>query len=231
MNYNYVGSHKCLSQDSNVIEWPINDGDVGKHSIDIGREILKVTKNEIECLWKMKHGNIITMLGIYYGDCSEYMLPLLVMESVQYSLCQYIEKGNLCEWNIVFGILEGVSSGLVYLHEVNKIAHNNISERTVLLTKHLVAKLSSFEYAKSIASNCSREPNKSKFSHFNCDTFADVHAFSQVLYCTISCKHRGVCSSEKIIEPLLSFANRCTNKCTENHPSFPEILDAIKVYR
>ena len=227
----YVGSQKYLSQDSNVIESPINDGDITKSSLDNGREILKVTKNEIECLWKMKHGNIITMLGIYYEDCSEYMLPLLVMESVQYSLWQYIEKGYLSGWNNVFGILEGVSSGLVYLHEVNKIAHNNISERTILLTKDLVAKLSSFEYAKSIASNCYRELSKSKFSHSNCDTFADVCAFSQVMYCTVSCKHLDVCLSEKFIEPLLSFAEKCANKCLDNHPSSPEILDAIKVYR
>ena len=222
-------SHKYFSGDSSIVEHPINDADITKYSIDECKEILKVTENEIEYLWKMRHENVITMLGIYYENSSENTLPMLVMESVQYSLCQFIENVTLCKWNDVFRILEGVSNGLIYLHEVKKVSHNNISEKTILLTDHLVVKLSSFEYAKAIISTCYSEPDKSNFLCSVCDTFADVRAFGEVTYCVTSCKNLDLC--EHFTLPLHSFAKRCTNTCVNDHPSSPEILDAIKVYR
>lgn len=224
-------SHKHLDWDLNMIEHPINNADITSYSIDECREILKISKNEIEYLWKMKHENIITMLGIYYEGNAENMLPMLVMESIQYNLCQYMENSTLCEWNNLFGILEGASSGLIYLHEEKNISHNNISERTILLTKHLVVKLSSFEYAKPITSNCYGTSDKNIFDRSVCDTFADVRAFGEVMYCVTSCKHLDASLSEQFIVPLHSFANKCENTCKESHPSSLEILDAIKMYR
>ena len=216
----------------NVVECPISDADISNSftGLDL-KEALKVTKNEIKHLHKMRHENIITMLGIYYeGDT----LPMLIVESVQFSLYEYLRSNTSFMWNDLCGFLEGASSGLLYLHEVKEVCHNNISVRTILLTKHLTVKLSSFEYARPITYNCRklnyRKPNNDNFN--SCDTHADVNAFGVVMDFTLSCKPTDEDAIKKCCELLQSYAIRCTNKCIKNpHPTSSEILDAIKQYR
>jgi len=172
----------------------------------------------------MRHTNIITILGLYYEDSSKNTLPILVMEPVHFNLSRYLQSNNGShEWNELFGILEEVSNGLLYLHENQKISHNNISHRTILLTDHLVVKISCFEYAKKINFDCSVKPNKDSFP---CDTYADIYTFSNIMYSIIS---HGAYSEN--LHEVLKFAEQCTKKCTEKHPSSNEILDAIKKYR
>ena len=214
--------------DINVVGCPISDANVRKKFTSLDhREIFKVTKNEIEHLHKMRHENIITMLGIYYEGNNT--LPMLIVESVQFSLYEYLRSKTSFAWNDLCGFLEGASSGLLYLHEVKEVCHNNISERTILLTKHLTVKLSSFEYARTITYNC-RNPTNDNFSC--CDTHADVSAFGAVMDFTLSCRLCDRDSSDKCCELLQSFAIKCKNQFIENpHPTSIEILDAIKQYR
>ena len=72
---------------------------------------------------------------------------MLVMESVEYDLNYCLEHKYLASWEVLCFVLKGIASGLIYLHEVASVVHNNISLWSILLTKYFVVKISSFESA------------------------------------------------------------------------------------
>ena len=103
---------------------------------------------EIELLSRMKHPNIVQFFGIHYSATS--CLPVLVMESLQCSLTGFLEtheKGSLDE-AMELSILLDVSKGLVYLHEVQQVAHRDLSSNNILLTTHMNAKIADLGSAR-----------------------------------------------------------------------------------
>ena len=116
------------------------------------QEILEKFFKEIKRLSKMSHPNIVKFLGIYYKeDPSLSMeLPVLIMEKMECSLTQYLsthEKGSIPE-DQMLNILLDVSKGLVYLHEVMKVAHRDLSSNNILLAADLRAKIADLGSAR-----------------------------------------------------------------------------------
>ena len=100
----------------------------------------------LECLQhgKPRHSNIVNMLGVFYPK--EDILPLLVMELMEYNLTQLLDKHQNISMYVKLSILQDVSRGLCYLHAQNPpIAHQALYSDNILFTKGLTAKIGDFK--------------------------------------------------------------------------------------
>ena len=105
-----------------------------------------------ECVQSSRilHPNVVQFLGIYYPN-PRAGLPWLVMELMHISLRGLIEKYENDDFPFHFklSILMDTCHGLQFLHSQN-IIHRDLSSNNILLTKHLVAKISDLGMAKVI---------------------------------------------------------------------------------
>ena len=105
-----------------------------------------------ECVQSSRilHPNVVQFLGIYYPS-PRARLPWLVMELMYISLTGLIEKYEKDDFPFHFklSILMDTCHGLQFLHSQN-IVHRYLSSNNILLTKHLVAKISDLGMAKVI---------------------------------------------------------------------------------
>ena len=102
---------------------------------------------------RIHHPNVVQMLGIYYLT-PQAKLPWLVMEMMQASLKSFLEKYAEAKVPLHFklSILIDVAQGLEFLHGQD-IIHRDLSSNNVLLTKHLMAKITDLGVAKVIQEN------------------------------------------------------------------------------
>ena len=103
----------------------------------------------------IRHPNIIQFMGVYYAKPSDPRtadLPIMVMELMDTSLTSFIENNqSKIAMKTKFSILHDVSLGLSYLHGRRPaVIHRDLSSNNVLLTSHLVAKISDLGTAKMI---------------------------------------------------------------------------------
>ena len=150
---------------------------VGKrlHSIFFSNQVeegMRVTLTkfyeEIKLISKLQHDNIVEFIGLYHSqhhdddeqavDNSEWKgngtslnvsLPVLVMEKMECSLTQCIEKHKPGCVPRNIGILCDVAKGLIYLHEGKvPLAHRDLSSNNILLTSKFHAKIADFGAAR-----------------------------------------------------------------------------------
>ena len=200
------------------------DPNAAAYSIDRLKEILDGNKTEIKWLSKMRHENIITLLGVFYEDGSGNVLPMLVMESVQCDLHYYLDNAKKSLWNEDLTILQGISSGLMYLHEIQSIIHNRISTKSIMLTKDLIVKLSNFECSVKI----DKSTNKSVFSQSS-DIFLFGKVMSDIL-CIRYC-HRHTEDDESLKQLMQSLFELCTSTQLNCRPTSYDILLALKKHK
>ncbi|XP_065908348.1 uncharacterized protein [Dysidea avara] len=172
-------------------------------------QILQTLMNELHHLCKMRHENIITLLGVCY-ESDLNAIPMLVMEAVEFDLCCCLESNALTSWGALCAILQGIASGLVYLHEVHHVLHNNVSTRSVLITKHFIAKLSSFEHATKASGTYK----------------VDISSFGHVMWSATSQLFNTYGSEQ--LQNIYSLANKCTDQ--ESSLSANNLLDMITCY-
>ena len=102
----------------------------------------------------IRHPNIVQFMGVYYAKPSDPRtdLPIMVMELMDTSLISFIEKNqSKIAMKTKLSILHDVSLGLNYLHGRRPaVIHRDLSSNNVLLTSHLVAKISDLGMAKMI---------------------------------------------------------------------------------
>jgi len=133
------------------------------HHVLVGssrQEVIAVLKQKFlqECLHcsQLCHPNIVQFLGIYYPS-KVAKLPWLVMEKMDCSLTQYLDKHKPAEisFRVRMSILHNISLGLQYLH-IHNIIHRDLSSNNILLTKQLVAKIGDLGVAKAVDPNRKR---------------------------------------------------------------------------
>ena len=128
---------------------------------NVGRQELERTKTTYlrECrqCCALRHPNIVQFLGLYYpsGGKQGAKLPIIVMELMQESLKSYIESSEQSNTTVPYllklSILQDVAQGLMYLHHQNPpVIHRDLSPNNILLTAHLVAKISDLGVAKAV---------------------------------------------------------------------------------
>jgi len=96
----------------------------------------------------------VRFLGAYSGG--QPVFPLLVMKRMQESLPSLVDRYSNTKIPLFpkLSILQDVSEGLWYLHSHDSpTVHRDLSPYNILLTDHLVAKISDFRAAKVIQSN------------------------------------------------------------------------------
>ena len=98
----------------------------------------------------IRHPNIVQFMGVYYKEQSD--LPIMVMELLDTGLTSFIAKNqSKIAVKTKLSILHDVSLGLSYLHGRRPaVIHRDLSSNNVLLTSHLVAKISDLGMAKMI---------------------------------------------------------------------------------
>ena len=118
----------------------------------------------------LRHPNIVQFLGLYYPPATtpedmppddDTKLPVIVMELMQESLKSYIESAEQNNTTIPYfsklSILQDIAQGLRYLHHQNpSVIHRDLSPNNILLTAHLVAKISDLGVAKAVKHSCSK---------------------------------------------------------------------------
>ena len=147
------------------------------HSVlleSVGRQELERTKTTYlrECrqCCVLRHPNIVQFLGLYYPppttqSRSGTKLPVIVMELMEESLKSYVEfaeqNSTIIPYLSKFSILQDVAQGLRYLHHQNPpVVHRDLSPNNILLTAHLVAKISDLGVAKAVKLNSKQTMTK-----------------------------------------------------------------------
>lgn len=186
-------------------------------------DILRGNEKEIRLLSKMRHENIITLLGVAYGDRPGDTLPLLVMEGVHCDLFYYLNNTELISCNDDLMILQGICGALTYLHTGKSIIHNNISTHTILLTKDMVVKISNFKYAVKL------HEDANKATCFSSDLFS----LGEVISTVLALKYSGTLTADKecIKELMLSLFDMCTNMQLKGSISSYDILKALNDHK
>ncbi|KAJ3678559.1 hypothetical protein LUZ60_002362 [Juncus effusus] len=113
---------------------------------------LRELKNEVDFLAKLKHKNLVQLLGC----CIERQEKLLCYEFLPNGSLDKIlfeknpsKRGEL-SWSMRYRIIEGMSRGLRYLHEEcrMKIIHRDLKASNILLDKDMSPKISDFGLAR-----------------------------------------------------------------------------------
>lgn len=88
--------------------------------------------SECSLMSQVDHCNIVQFMGVCFVEPSAH--PLLVMEKLDASLDEVLEKQAGIPHPLILSILLDITSGLVYLHEFTPpIVHRDLTARNVLL--------------------------------------------------------------------------------------------------
>ena len=106
-----------------------------------------------ECLQhsKLQHPNVVKMFGVCYLS-KQAVLPILVMELLDFSLHQMLDRYQDIPMYVKLLILQDVSRGLHYLHTLNPpLMHRDLDTNNIVLTANLVAKITDFAVMKVVS--------------------------------------------------------------------------------
>ncbi|CAN0909957.1 Probably inactive leucine-rich repeat receptor-like protein kinase At5g06940 [Linum grandiflorum] len=115
-----------------------------KKLVKIGSQSSKSLKGEVKTLAKIRHKNIVKVLGFCHSDESIFLIY------------EYLEKGSLgdlirdsgfeLQWSSRLRIAVGVAQGLAYLHRdyVPHLLHRNVRSNNILLDADHEPKLTDF---------------------------------------------------------------------------------------
>ena len=98
---------------------------------------------------KLQHPNIVKLLGVYYPS-DQAILPVQIMELMEGNLHSLLETSQNIPTSMKSSILQDVSKGLYYLHNLTPpMMHRDLSSKNIVL-KSGVAKICDFIVAKVI---------------------------------------------------------------------------------
>ncbi|XP_044405341.1 uncharacterized protein [Triticum aestivum] len=153
-----------------VYQGTLQNGEVAVKKISSVHEFSdKVFMDEIMCLKRAKHKNIVRFLGYCsesQGEVMEYKGTYVMAEVQKRLLCfEYVPKGNIQDyleekldendWLIRYQIIKGICEGLHYLHE-ERISHLDLKPENVMLDAFMEPKITDFGLARCLVEGQSK---------------------------------------------------------------------------
>ena len=144
---------------------------------------------ECHLLSKLDHPNVVQFVGVQLDP-----EPLLIMESLHMDLEKFLNIPCEIPTSVKLSILLDISSGLLYLHTMEKpLIHRDLTPSNILLTNDLRAKIADLGVSKLVENYPQREmvhtkcpgamaymPPEVLSENPVCDTSLDIFSFGQL---------------------------------------------------
>ncbi|OMO70188.1 hypothetical protein COLO4_28714 [Corchorus olitorius] len=163
-----------------------------KKLVNFGSQSSKALKAEVKTLGKIRHKNIVKVLGFCHSDESLFLIY------------EFLQKGSLgdlicrpdfqLQWGVRMRIAIGVAQGLAYLHKnyVPHLLHRNLKSTNILLDADYEPKLTDLALYRIVGETAFQSTMASEFAHscYNAPEFGyskkateemDVYSFGVVL--------------------------------------------------
>ncbi|KAM0930492.1 hypothetical protein ACQ4PT_000938 [Festuca glaucescens] len=128
---------------------------------------------EVKCLIKAKHKNIVRFLGYCadtQGKMENYEGMLVMADQRNWLLCfEYLHNGTLdkhitdascgLEWKERYQIINGICEGLLFLHEM-RILHLDLKPANILIDHQMVPKIADFGLSRCLGEEQTRAITK-----------------------------------------------------------------------
>ncbi|XVF56080.1 hypothetical protein PTKIN_Ptkin06aG0087900 [Pterospermum kingtungense] len=163
-----------------------------KKLVNFGRQSSKALKAEVKTLAKMRHKNIVKVLGFFHSDESIFLIYEFLQKG---SLGDLICKPDFeLQWSVRLRIAIGVAQGLAYLHKnyVPHSLHRNLKSTNILLDAEYEPKLADCALDRIVGEAHFQSTIASEFAHscYNAPEYGyskkateqmDVYSFGVVL--------------------------------------------------
>ncbi|GMI70976.1 hypothetical protein like AT5G06940 [Hibiscus trionum] len=148
-----------------MISLPSGEQVAIKKLVNFGAQPSKALKAEVKTLAKMRHKNVIKILGFCHSDVSVFLIY------------EFLEKGSLgdlicrpdfqLQWSARLRVAVGVAQGLAYLHKgyVPHMLHRNLKSTNILLDADYEPKLTDFALDRIVGDAAFQSTIASEFAH------------------------------------------------------------------